>query len=608
MWLEYRRFVGIRADECTTRNALCRLHTAKHIHIAGRPDQCAARISHMDATHYEGRTLHSRSHGQTAGQTVARAGSQQGDASQIDGIHARIEQGRIVLTFDAKVRDGSPVRSATVHIAKEVLVLHIQVFQQMASTVKLSHKRMARVVADALQLPVLEVEVAVEHHLEVQAEVVVIEGEGSFQVVALVTRSLVGIGGIVMVIEDIAQFLGLVLRNPLRVELAIGERPAIFLRLANDHSAHVGFLVTFHQAVEATRARGCRTVDQVDELQELLVRIDVEDGVVVARAGRQAGFVDGILPPAIILRCRNGSICGLIVALDFRLVLRFPREVVVHDQIAGIVAIAHAEGIADACLHFQSVGEHLDGFAIGSQYHAVVLFALDNIVEGEDMVLPLILVAALHVATIDIIHIDTEAGTGGQHKHFAHIGGLTQVVGNGDKILPTIAPAEERPLAVSHYLFARTLTKLEERRVGLLLQVANFRIAQSFPHTILDAHERTRTNIHAGRHAHVLIYFRNGIAFQSCLLIALRGLGGCVVVVGDVGIIGILIVLPRIGPFFAIRAYTRAEFHLVKSITALPNHKSNTAALMLEHQWNTFRRARGIHPVSDAVVGIERIA
>ena len=71
----------------------------------------------------------------------------------------------------------------------------------MSAAVELAHKGIRCDISDALQLPVLEVEVAVEHHLEVQSEVFVVERERSLQIVALHAGRLVGIGRIVAVVE-----------------------------------------------------------------------------------------------------------------------------------------------------------------------------------------------------------------------------------------------------------------------------------------------------------------------------------------------------------------------------------------------------------------------
>ena len=155
--------------------------------------------------------------------------------------------------FDAEVGQRGTIGGSAVHIAEEGLVLHIQVLNQVACAVKFPHEGIGGRVANALQLPVLQVEVCVQYHLEVVAEVFIEEGEGAFQVVALVVGCAVGVGRIVMVVEDVAQFFGLFFADPFGVELAVGERPAV--------DGIVAGVVTLDKAVEAAGLCGCRAVD-----------------------------------------------------------------------------------------------------------------------------------------------------------------------------------------------------------------------------------------------------------------------------------------------------------------------------------------------------------
>ena len=155
--------------------------------------------------------------------------------------------------FDAEVGQRGTIGGSAVHIAEEGLVLHIQVLNQVACAVKFPHEGIGGSVANALQLPVLHVKVCVQNHREILAEVFIEEGEGSFQVVALVIGCAVSVGGIVMVVEDISQFLGIVFAYPFGVKLAVGQRPAV--------DGIVAGVVALDKAVEAAGLCGCRAVD-----------------------------------------------------------------------------------------------------------------------------------------------------------------------------------------------------------------------------------------------------------------------------------------------------------------------------------------------------------
>ena len=51
--------VGVRANQRAACDTSGGLHTAKHIHVAGRSNQRTACIAHMDAADHVGRTRHS---------------------------------------------------------------------------------------------------------------------------------------------------------------------------------------------------------------------------------------------------------------------------------------------------------------------------------------------------------------------------------------------------------------------------------------------------------------------------------------------------------------------------------------------------------------------
>ena len=220
------------------------------------------------------------------------------------------------------------------------------------------------------------------------------------------------------------------------------------------------------------------------------------------------------------------------------------------------------------------------------------------------MVLALVARRSILIAIVDIIHIHAEAGAGGQHEHVAFVLSLRDVVGDGDEILPAIDAAEEGAFAVVLHLLGRWLSEGEEGGGGLFLQSAHLIIAEVLPYAVLDAHECSRLHIHAGGHTHSLVHGRHGVAFQLGLRIALARFGGTVIVVGDVVVVGILIVFPSIWSFVAIGIHAGADFHSAYLVAALLYVKSDAAALVVEHEGDALCRARGIYPLGDAVVGV----
>ena len=357
--------VGIRADECAARQALGRLHTAHHIDVTGVAHHGAAGIADVDAAHDVGGAVHTVLHGQAAGDAARRTRRRQRDACQINGVDARIEQGRGVRTLNLQVGDGSPVGRLAVHVAEEVFVPHVEVAEAVAVAVEAAHEGCVRASADALQLPVFEVQVVGQPDGEVDAQVVVVEGVRAFEVIAFRVCRLVGIGGIVAVVEDVAHLFGLGLFNPYGVELAVGQRPPVGVGLADYLSADNRLLVRLHQAVESRRSCGRCAVDQADELKKLLFVADDKLGVIVGCARIFAGRGDGILPPFIVLGGRDGLLGPLIGAFALSLGLLAPRQTLVCHDIKVAVAVAHAEGVADAGRHLQAVGKRRFGLAVG---------------------------------------------------------------------------------------------------------------------------------------------------------------------------------------------------------------------------------------------------
>ena len=212
-------------------------------------------------------------------------------------------------------------------------------------------------------------------------------------------------------------------------------------------------------------------------------------GTVVARSCLIDGRLDGRLPPLIVLGGRYGHILLLVVALClFFFVLIHPGEVVVHHDIETIVAIAHAEGVADARLHLQTVGKGLDGLLVCTQHHLASGVAHHHVAEREDVVLALVARRSILIAIVDIIHIHAEAGAGRQHEHVALLLALGDVVGDGDEILLAIDATEEGSFAIVLHLLCRWLSEDEEGGGRLFLQSAHLIIAEVLPYAVLDAH------------------------------------------------------------------------------------------------------------------------
>ena len=61
--------------------------------------------------------------------------------------------------FNLQVGDCSTIGSLAIEIAKQILILHVQVLDGMTVTFETTHERIAFTIAYALHLPIFQVEV-----------------------------------------------------------------------------------------------------------------------------------------------------------------------------------------------------------------------------------------------------------------------------------------------------------------------------------------------------------------------------------------------------------------------------------------------------------------
>ena len=237
----------------------------------------------MDASDDIGRTLHAIRHAQAPCNAASRTWSKQRNTGNVNRIDTSPQNTYIVLTLNPQIGDSSPVRSLAVDMSEQALILEVQIGKSMSCTIEAAHERIAGSISDALQSPVLQIQVRAQSDSEIKTQVIIIERIRSFQIIPVRICSLVGICRIIMVVENISHFLGFFLLDPFGIILAVSGGPSISRWFPDGLAADDDRLICLDKPVKPGSRRRGSAVDQIDEFEELLRSIYLEIRLIVAR-------------------------------------------------------------------------------------------------------------------------------------------------------------------------------------------------------------------------------------------------------------------------------------------------------------------------------------